>query len=209
VNAGAPGSPIKRVAMLGVGYMGTGIAQVLALAGVRCRIVDADPARTEAAHRACLRLAEQYAERGHLPAGAPAAIERGIEPAPNVAAAVADAELVLEAVTEDASVKRALLREAERSAPAHAILASNTSSITIASLAEGLLRPRRMYGSTGSIRHSSCRGWRSFRARAPSRRPLTGSSSYSGLPARSRWWCPTRRGSSPTACSSRCSGRPR
>lgn len=146
MSRSAARSPISRVAVLGVGYMGTGIAQVLAMAGARCRIADADPTRTETAYQACLRLASQYAERGYLPAEAAATIHREVLPAPSVAAAVVDAELVLEAVTEDAEVKRTLLVEAERHAPPDAILASNTSSITISSLADGLLRPHRMYG---------------------------------------------------------------
>ena len=139
-------TPICRVAVVGAGYMGTGILQVLAMSQVNCMIVDIDAATTQAAYRACLDLAADYERRAYFPAGAAAAIEQRARAAVSLADAVDGADLVIEAVTERQDIKRALFAQIETLTAAETILASNTSSIPIASLATALRHPERMYG---------------------------------------------------------------
>jgi 3-hydroxybutyryl-CoA dehydrogenase len=69
-------TPISRVAVVGAGYMGTGILQVLAMSQVTCMVVGIDAATTQTAYRACLDLAADYERRAYFPAGAAAAIEQ-------------------------------------------------------------------------------------------------------------------------------------
>jgi len=139
-------SPIRRVIVLGGGYMGTGILQVLALAGIDCVVTDADEEKTQAAYRASLDLAASYEARGYFPKGAAATIETHTTPVGGLAAAVDGAELVIEAVPEQLDLKRSVFADLEALVPNETILASNTSSIPIASLSKALRRPERLYG---------------------------------------------------------------
>lgn len=135
-------SGIERVAVVGGGVMGAGIASAFANAGAEVRLVDLHrPAldRALAAHRAD---ATKRARRRRAK-GAPASIDRLT--ASTTMDGLERADLVIEAVAEDLDVKHRVLSELERRAP-HAVLATNTSSLSVASLAEGLSRPERFGG---------------------------------------------------------------
>lgn len=125
-----------QVLVIGGGTMGTGIAQVMAGAGHRVRLVEPDPAAAGAART---RLAHA-AGAGEVPAGSievVTGIQDGGRP---------PVDLVVEAVYEDESLKRRVLAEAERQVPGTAVMASNTSSLSITSLAGALQRPGRFLG---------------------------------------------------------------
>jgi len=128
-----------RVAVIGAGTMGHSIAYVAALAGCEVRLTDA---RADALPRALDRI-------GALTAGGAArgkVVTGRVISVPDVRAAVSDAAIVIEAVVEDLEVKRRLFADVERAAPADALLASNTSSLSIAQIAATLTRPARLVG---------------------------------------------------------------
>lgn len=112
-----------RIAVIGAGLMGHGIAQVFALAGHEVRIHDRVAASLGSAKSRILANLNDLADD-------PSAIER-VHPALEIVDAVRDADFVVEAVSEDLSLKQKIFLEIEQHAPAGAILASNTSVIPI------------------------------------------------------------------------------
>ncbi len=133
------------VAVIGAGAMGAGIAQVAAQAGHEVLLFDA---REGAAGEAVRRLAatfDQLASKGRLSAQDARAAAARVS-AVRTAADCAGAKLVVEAIVEDLEVKRGLLRELESAVADDAILASNTSSLSITALAAGMKRPGRVAG---------------------------------------------------------------
>jgi 3-hydroxybutyryl-CoA dehydrogenase len=138
--------PIARIAVIGAGTMGHGIAQVALQAGFAVALCDSVPEVLErgvALLRAGLDKAVEKARLGS--ADRDAALGR-LRPTTDTRAAVADADLVIEAVPERLDVKRAVFELLEEAAAPEAILASNTSSLSIAALADGLRRPGRLLG---------------------------------------------------------------
>ena len=139
------GAVPKSVGVIGGGRMGAGIAQVFAAAGASVTVVEADRAAGAAALDRLGGTLRRAAERGKL-AEDPGAVLDRITLADDIAALPADPELVVEAVPEDAPLKIAVLAAAERAVGEHTVLATNTSSLSIAGLAEGLTRPGRFVG---------------------------------------------------------------
>jgi 3-hydroxybutyryl-CoA dehydrogenase len=137
---------VLTILVVGAGTMGHGIAQVAAQAGYDVRLYDVDD-RAVAAGLARLRgNLEKGVERGKVqPADRDAALAR-ITTATDLRAAAAGVDLVVEAAPERLDVKRRIFGEVSSTAPAHAILASNTSSLSIASIAAATDRPSRVVG---------------------------------------------------------------
>jgi 3-hydroxybutyryl-CoA dehydrogenase len=133
------------VGVIGGGRMGAGIAQVFAAAGSAVTIAEADHAAAAAARDRVAMGLLRAAEKGKL-AEPPEALLARVELAHEVAGLPADAELVVEAVPEDAGLKVRVLAAAEKAVGDRAVLASNTSSLSIAGLAEGLRRPSQLIG---------------------------------------------------------------
>ena len=139
-------SQLERIAVVGAGYMGGGIAQVFAMAGFDVVIVDAD---SELTHRHLERLyseAEDFEAQGLFDAGSADVIRANLRAADSVAEAVADADLIEEAVLEQPEVKGPVLKAIEVTARPEAIIGSNTSTIPIADLTAGLAHPERFLG---------------------------------------------------------------
>jgi 3-hydroxybutyryl-CoA dehydrogenase len=129
----------EHVLVVGAGQMGAGIAQVVAASGRRVSLHDAAPGAVERGLAAIEQSLGKLAEKGGpAPAGVLARIE--------LAAELVPADLMIEAVVEDAAVKGDIFRRADELLPAGAILASNTSSIPITSLAAVTQRPERVIG---------------------------------------------------------------
>jgi 3-hydroxybutyryl-CoA dehydrogenase len=137
---------IERIAVIGAGTMGHGIAQVAAMAGIRARIADTDAtALKTAVDRIETNLAGAVT-RGKLSAAdAQAALGR-VTFASNLPDAVSDADLVIEAIVEDLAAKRDLFSSLDALVPETAILATNTSSLSITQLAVATRRPQRVIG---------------------------------------------------------------
>ena len=136
---------LKAVGVIGGGRMGSGIAQVFAAAGSMVTIVEADPAAAAAARDRVAMGLLRAAELGRLAEGADAVLAR-VALADDVAGLPADADLVVEAVPEDAPLKVRVLAGVEAAAGEHVVLATNTSSLSIAGLAGALHRPERLVG---------------------------------------------------------------
>lgn len=135
-----------RVAVIGAGTMGRGIAYVSLLAGCGVRLHDAQAGAVSQAVRAIDELFAKAVQRGKLPSAAHVDAQKRLHAEPQLGTAVADADIVIEAVIEDLSVKQRLFADVERSAPASALLASNTSSLSIRRIAEALRQPGRLVG---------------------------------------------------------------
>jgi 3-hydroxybutyryl-CoA dehydrogenase len=129
----------EHVLVVGAGQMGGGIAQVVAASGRRVSLHDAVPGAVERALETMQRSLEKLAEKG---GGDPSEVLARVSQAEDLAAA----DLMIEAVVEDASVKEELFRSADGILPPAAILASNTSSIPITTLAAATRRPDRVIG---------------------------------------------------------------
>lgn len=135
----------QRVGVIGAGQMGAGIAQVFAAAGTPVRLFDtSEQAVVKGLHGIQASLGK-LASKGKLTAEAAAAAHARIEPAMRLAS-MKDCDLVVEAIVEDVAVKKKVFAELDGVCPAHAILASNTSSISITALAAATKRPDRFIG---------------------------------------------------------------
>ncbi|MFO0123844.1 MAG: 3-hydroxyacyl-CoA dehydrogenase NAD-binding domain-containing protein, partial [Inhella sp.] len=137
--------PLPPIGVVGAGVMGIGIAQIAALAGHPVRLLDA---REGAAETAIAKLADTLAglvAKGKLSSDAREQALARLGVARSVAD-LADCGCVIEAIVELLEPKRALLRELDAVLAPEAILASNTSSISITALANGLARPERLVG---------------------------------------------------------------
>jgi 3-hydroxybutyryl-CoA dehydrogenase len=132
-----------RIAVVGAGLMGHGIAQVFALAGHDVALTDAHaPTLASAPERILANLRDLGEDKR--------AIERAVarvRSVPDLATAVAGADYIVEAVREDLAVKQALFADIERAARADAILATNTSVIPITAIMGGLARRERALGT--------------------------------------------------------------
>jgi len=134
------------IAVVGSGYMGGGIAQVLALAGHTVRIADVS-AEIAASNRARLIAeTEQFVADGLFPADAVSRVDAHLSAATSIEEAVATADFIEEAVPEKLEIKHATLRRISEAARPDAVIGSNTSTILIASLAEAVVGPERFLG---------------------------------------------------------------
>jgi 3-hydroxybutyryl-CoA dehydrogenase len=129
----------EHVLVVGAGQMGAGIAQVVAASGRRVSVHDTAPGAVDRGLAAIERSLTRLAEKGGPP---PDEVLGRIEPVDDLVAA----DLMIEAVVEDAEVKQELFRRADATLPPEAVLASNTSSIPIASLAAVTGRPDKVIG---------------------------------------------------------------
>ncbi|GAA1322875.1 3-hydroxyacyl-CoA dehydrogenase family protein [Leucobacter albus] len=132
-------------AVVGSGYMGGGIAQVLALSGADVRIADIDIDVARASRERLITEATQFVADGLFPAGAPEQIAERITAA-TIEDAVAGASFIEEAVPEKIEIKHATLKRISEAASPDAIIGSNTSTILIARLAEAVVGPERFLG---------------------------------------------------------------
>jgi 3-hydroxybutyryl-CoA dehydrogenase len=136
---------VRRVAVVGGGTMGNGIAQVFATAGFDVELVDAKPEFVERALGTIGRNLDRVAKKQGWDDAQAKAILARIHGGTTLDAA-RDCPLVIEAVTEDLGVKRQIFEALDKLAPASAILASNTSSISITELAAMTQRPAQVIG---------------------------------------------------------------
>ena len=136
---------LARIAVLGAGTMGNGIAQVFAQHGHSVVLRDLDRAILERARAQIDKSLARLAEKGKIPAAEKNAALARITLATE-AGALAECDLVVEAVVESLGVKTAVLQEADRIMRPAAILASNTSSISITKLGAATRRPDKVIG---------------------------------------------------------------
>jgi 3-hydroxybutyryl-CoA dehydrogenase len=137
--------PIESVAVVGGGFMGSGIAESVAVSGLPVVVHDVDELGIERARKRIEISLERAVEGAKLDAAhADVALQR-IELTTKLDA-IADADLVIEAVPEIAQLKLEVMRSIDRVISEQAIVASNTSSIPIAELAQAVRAPERVLG---------------------------------------------------------------
>ena len=135
---------IRKVAVVGGGTMGNGIAHIFAQYGYDVTLIEVDEARCELARQTIAGNLDRQVKKGTLLQDARDATLARLQTA-SARSAAAGAQLVIEAVPENLQLKTEVLRDLDRVAPA-AILASNTSSISITALAGSVSRPDRFIG---------------------------------------------------------------
>lgn len=136
---------IDRMAIVGAGQMGSGIAQVAAQAGVEVVLADASPDLAKKGVEKLGKALAKLVEKGKMPADEREKVLGRIRPAASLDDC-AGADLAIEAIVENEAVKRAVFQKLDAMLRPEAILASNTSSISITALAAGTKRPERFVG---------------------------------------------------------------
>jgi len=136
---------VSRVAVVGGGTMGNGIAQVFATNGVDVNLVDAKPEFVQRALATIGKNLDRVAKKQEWPADKAAGVLARIHGGTALDAAK-DCQLVIEAVTEDFAVKKAIFTTLDAATPPETILASNTSSISITEIAAVTKRADRVIG---------------------------------------------------------------
>ncbi|MBE7169716.1 MAG: 3-hydroxybutyryl-CoA dehydrogenase [Williamsia sp.] len=137
---------MHTVAVIGAGTMGNGIAHVFAQAGYQVQLIDVEEAQLQKALATIEKnLDRQLAKEVITPAIKAETLSR-IQLSTGLAEGVRNADLVVEAATENFGIKSGLFKQLDEAAPPHAILASNTSSISITKMAAVTRRPRSVIG---------------------------------------------------------------
>ena len=136
----------RNIAVVGSGYMGGGIAQVLALAGARVALADVSAEIAQSNYERLLKESDEFVAAGLFPANATDLLKENLWAAKDIEEAVAEAEYIEEAVPEVLEIKHATLGRISAAARPDAIIGSNTSTISIAKLAEVVGNPERFLG---------------------------------------------------------------
>ena len=134
-----------RIGVIGAGAMGRGIAQLFASAGLPVRLYDSNPQTVEQALAFNRELLERAVAKGKLSPEALAATMQRLLPTHSLDE-LADCDLLIEAIIEDLGAKQALLAELEKRVAPDAVLASNTSSLSITRIAARCRHPERVAG---------------------------------------------------------------
>ena len=137
----------RRAAVIGVGTMGSGFAQLLALAGIPTRLADASRELAKAGRDRAIEGARRFEADGLMPAGAAEKIAVAVSAAPSIQSAVTGADFVIEAIREDPATKREAFAIVDGAAPAGAVIATNTSAIPIRELAGAFRDGSRFLGT--------------------------------------------------------------
>ena len=137
---------VKKLAVLGAGTMGHGIAHAAMTAGYDTALYDISDAAVAKGRSAIDAVIKKSVELGKATDADAAAMRARLRTTTAIADAVRDADVVIEAAPEKIDLKLALFREAEAAAPAHAVFASNTSALSITDMAAVLANPGRLGG---------------------------------------------------------------
>ena len=136
----------RTIAVIGSGYMGGGIAQVLALGGARVALADVSAEIAKQNYQRLVSESREFVDAGLFPTGATATLEKNLWAADSIEEAVRDAEFIEEAVPEVIDIKHATLKKVSDAARPDAVIGSNTSTISIGELATVVLHPERFLG---------------------------------------------------------------
>lgn len=136
----------KKIVVVGAGQMGLGIAHAFAAAGCPVTIVDISKAALEKARTAISRILSDGVKLGKIEQGAADRAEALLSASTSVAEACAGAGLVIETASEDIAIKLEIMRTADRAVPDDAVLATNTSALSITEIATAAVKPERVAG---------------------------------------------------------------
>jgi len=137
---------IERITIIGVGTMGHGIAQVAAAAGATVHMNDVSAEAIDKGLSAVRANLDKGIEKGKVTAKQRDAVVGRLVAAPDLDAAAAESDLIVEAAPESLELKQKIFTRIDAAAPAHAILASNTSSLPVTRIAEATARPDKVLG---------------------------------------------------------------
>jgi len=138
--------PIKQIAVLGAGTMGHGIAYAAMAAGYETRMFDVSEAALQKGAMAIDQIIGKGVELGKVTAGDAEAMRKRLSTTSTIADALTGIDMVIEAAPERIDLKLALMGEVDRHAPASAIVATNTSALSITEMAGSMRQPSRVAG---------------------------------------------------------------
>ncbi len=136
---------IKKVGIIGSGTMGSGIAQVAATAGCIVKLFDTNTEALEKAEVSLEKIMNRLVEKGKIDESEKTRIQGNIQYV-NSLKELSDSELTIEAIVENLDIKKKVFQELEGYVSKNSIIASNTSSLSIASIAASLKKPKRCIG---------------------------------------------------------------
>ena len=137
---------MKNISVIGAGTMGNGIAHVFAQTGFNVTLIDVNAVQLEKALVTINKNLDRQVAKGILTEEQKATTIANITIQPDVAVGVSQADLVVEAATENVDLKLKIFKQIDEAAPANCILASNTSSISITKIAAATKRPTKVIG---------------------------------------------------------------
>ena len=137
---------MKNVSVIGAGTMGNGIAHVFAQKGFKVNLIDTQNEAMEKAINTISKNLDRQISKGTITADNKASTLQNITCFTSIELGVKEADLAIEAATENSAVKKTIFSTIDQYAPAACILASNTSSISIAQLASATQRPGKVIG---------------------------------------------------------------
>jgi 3-hydroxybutyryl-CoA dehydrogenase len=140
-----PQSLISKVGVIGAGTMGSGIAQVAATAGCQVKLFDVNKEQLEKAQAALEKIMNRLIEKGRIDVDEKDRIQSNISYVSAIRD-LSDADLTIEAIVENLDIKKKVFQELESHVSDSCIIASNTSSLSIASIAGSLEKPERCIG---------------------------------------------------------------
>ena len=136
---------IKKVGIIGSGTMGSGIAQVAATAGCLVKLYDTNTEALDKSKAALEKIMARLVEKGRIDEAEKTRIQENISYVDSLKE-LSDSELTIEAIVENLDIKKKVFQELESYVSKKTIIASNTSSLSIASIASSLKKPKRCIG---------------------------------------------------------------
>ncbi|WP_029603476.1 3-hydroxyacyl-CoA dehydrogenase family protein [Kozakia baliensis] len=134
---------IQTVAVVGAGYMGGGIAQSLAAAGMSVVLADVSEEATQKNYARLLREADEFEQQGLFPKGSSARVKANLQTAPSIEDAVRQVDFIEEAVPEVPAIKAEVFKRICSAARPEAIIGTNTSTLPVHTLAPYVTHPER------------------------------------------------------------------
>jgi 3-hydroxybutyryl-CoA dehydrogenase len=137
---------IQRIAVIGAGLMGSGIAQTIAHAGFPVALYDISEEVLQRSLQAIEKSLRRFVKAGQLDEESVRQVMGRIEPVRDLAATCSGVQLVIEAVPENLELKKRVFAQLDQHAPAECILATNTSELSVTAIASATGRPERVLG---------------------------------------------------------------
>ena len=137
---------MKQIAVIGAGTMGNGIAHVFAQKGFKVNLIDTQAAALEKALQTIQKNLDRQLTKNVIDEATKTATLANITTKTSIQEGISNADLVVEAATENSDIKKSIFTQLDQYAPAQCILASNTSSISITQLANATQRPSQVIG---------------------------------------------------------------